>query len=329
MATAPNYQDPYAQLGQKNPYDVAQAAGQEAEGYQVDPGFGQTVPSDYLASQTGAVSGPGSSTPKTNADPYALWQQYSKQNPNANIQGLIDYFNQNGVQATRATHANGTLPSDDKAIVNGQMIDFIGDAGGANTWQYNVEQPGGAGGGGAVAPGGYSYAAGQIPAFNVLDPRVNDLYNTLLGRSQQSLTPNAHDPIIAAQTNAYGAQQQRGVRDYLAAEAEQQGPNANLGAERRLANEHAAQATGSLQASVMQNELNARRSEIQNALTQMGSMLSDQQKLALSQELGNIDANLRQQAINSGNDQFAATYGLNSTQQANYWDALRSGLING
>lgn len=301
MATD-QYQDPYA-----DPYK------------QVDTSDVQKAP-DYSGQTTTQPT-----QPKT-SDPYAVWQQYNQQNPQGNIQGLIDYFNQNGVTATRATHANGTLPSDDKAIVNGQMIDFYGDVGGANTPQYNVEQPGG--GGGGSTSGGFSASSSYtIPSFNVMDPRVNDLYSTLLARSGQGLNVSVKDPAIAAQTDAYRAEQTRGVRDYLAQQAESQGPNANLGAESRLANEHAAQATGGLQATLMGNELQAKRQEIQSALQMEAGILSDQQKLQLSQQLGQIDAALRLQGLNSSNDQFVAQLGFNQADRSSYWDAIRSGLL--
>lgn len=238
--------------------------------------------------------------------------------------------------------------------------DVIRDSGGANAGQF--ENAAGTGDGYAQSssnPGGFGQGTGVAGALGGMatagvgtvpnamggyqDPRANQLYSMLMGRAQQGLNVSGKDPIIASQVNSYGAQQQRGVRDYLAAEAEKQGPMGNLGSERRLANEHAAQATGGLQASLMQNELNAKRTEIQNALSQAGAQLSDQQRMGLQDKLamidaglrqqginlqdkfGTLDANARQQTINSGNDQFAAQLGFNQADRSNYWDWLRSG----
>lgn len=152
-----------------------------------------------------------------------------------------------------------------------------------------------------------------------------NLYSQLQGRANQGLAVNSRDPIIANQVDSYRAEQDRGARNYIDQQAEARGPYSNLNSERRLANEHAAQATGSLQASVMQNELTAGRGEIQNALSQMGSMLSDQQKIALQQQLGYIDAALQQQRITNQNNQFLDQYGLDYWDKSNFWDKANSG----
>jgi hypothetical protein len=92
--------------------------------------------------------------------------------------------------------------------------------------------------------------------------------------------------------------------------------------------EHAAQATGGMQAQLMSNELTARRQEIAQALQQMGGLLTGEQQLALQQELGYLDASLRHLQISNQNNQFLDQLGLNATDRAAYWDALRSGLIS-
>jgi hypothetical protein len=203
--------------------------------------------------------------------------------------------------------------------------------------KFDLIQHGPEGGGGAagVAGSGQSFGdtvggvnslmSGQVSGQNALPTgSANDLYNTLLQRSGQSLQVNAQDPIIANQVGAFSAQQQRSGRNYMNQLAERNGPNANLTSEGRQVAENEAQQTGQLQATLIQNELTARRTEIQNALTEQGSLLSDQQRIGLQQQLGLLDASLRQQQINSGNDQFAAQFGLNAEQMANYWDWLRS-----
>jgi len=190
-------------------------------------------------------------------------------------------------------------------------------------------------------------------------PQDSQLFRTLMERANQSLSVNPNDPVIKGQTEAFRDTQTRGVRDYLAQMAEQGGAYGNPSSETRGAYEKAGQNTASFQSQLLQNELNARRQEIQNALSEQGSLLSQQDQLGLQKELGLIDAQIRnkgvnnqfwlgqgnlglgytnsdrnyalglgsqglqQQGINSQNDQFAANFGQQATQNANYWDDRR------
>jgi hypothetical protein len=165
---------------------------------------------------------------------------------------------------------------------------------------------------------------GQIGSFlnnlnsrnQVVQGRQDQLYGTLMNRAQQGLNINPQDPVIAAQTNAFRAEQDRNARQAVDVAAARGGPNANLNLERRMASEGASRATGGLQAQLMGNELANRRNEIQNALTQMGGMLTQDQQLALQGELGMIDANLRAWQTQIGSDQ----YGLNRSDLLNERD---------
>lgn len=154
---------------------------------------------------------------------------------------------------------------------------------------------------------------------------ANDLYTALMKRANQGLTVDPNDPIIKAQTNAYDTTQEQQRRKYMADLAEKGGPNADLGVENRSTSETAGQNDSQFQATLMANELTQRRTEIQNALTEQGSLLSDQQRIQLQQQLGLIDANLRQQGINSGNDQFAANFGLSAAEIAWLHNQIQSG----
>lgn len=164
------------------------------------------------------------------------------------------------------------------------------------------------------------------------------LYKMLLERAQQGTQINPNDPNIKQQVDPYTAQVERARRNYLSSAAESDGQFGNLASETRSSAEKAGQASGLFQSQLIGKELQAKRDEIQNALSQMGTMLTAEQQMALQKELGylnnslakyGIDTNagLAQQQINSNNDQFGATFGLNSTNQANYWDAIRRGLI--
>lgn len=228
--------------------------------------------------------------------------------------------------------------ADGKPVDVGRGFSEAARTGGQGAWQWGAaESPeqerqrlaAGGGQGGQGIPGGSVGGLQSQLSTGLSNPggRSDSLYDTLLGRSGQSLNVNGQDPIIASQVQSFRADQERGARNAIDAQAESQGPQANLGSERRLASEHAAQATGGMRAQLMQNELNARRTEIQNALTQMGGMLSEQQKLALQEKLSLIDAQLRQQQITNQNSQFLDQLGLSAADRASYWDAIRSGLL--
>lgn len=206
--------------------------------------------------------------------------------PNADP-GLVQYY----VQAIQKSP--GANPSE--------------QAGSAQYWQQKIAQdpsltgqPGGSSGGSSGTD-----LTQFNPALGNTD-QYNSLFNQLMGRSNESLNISPQDPIIANQVNAYSAQQQRSARDYLSGLAEKEGPEANLAGETRMANEQTAQAVGGMQAQLMQNELTARRTEIQNALQEMGGMLTQEQQLQLQQELGLINASLQQ------------------TQSNNYWNFVNS-----
>jgi len=175
------------------------------------------------------------------------------------------------------------------------------------------------GGGGDSASGGSFMSS----------PYASGLWDMLMKRAQQSLNVDSKDPIIANQTNAFRAEQQRGVRSQLDQLAEAGGPEANLSMEQRMGNEKVAQSTGNLESQLMSQELAARRGEITQALTEMGSFLTDEQRMSLQRELALLDNGLRQQQITNQNNQFRDQLGLNVTDRANYWDSIRQGLING
>ena len=73
--------------------------------------------------------------------------------------------------------------------------------------------------------------------------------------------------------------------------------------------------------------MESRRNEIAQALASMQGMLSQEQQLAMQKELANLDASIRNRQISSGNEQFMGQLGLQSENQNNYWDAVRSGLL--
>lgn len=153
------------------------------------------------------------------------------------------------------------------------------------------------------------------------------LYNTLLARSNQGLAVSPTDANIRQQADPYAAQVERSRRNYLADTAEKANPLANLQGEARVTAEKAGQANGLFESQLVGREMQAKRDEIAQALSGMQGMLSQEQQLAMQSQLAQLDAAIRNRQISSGNDQFTASLGLQSENQNNYWDALRSGLI--
>lgn len=127
--------------------------------------------------------------------------------------------------------------------------------------------------------------------------KADQLFGTYQDRANQTLAFNAQDPIISGQVDAYRAEQERSKRNYLSDLAEKAGPNANLLAEERLANEHLGSNVSGYQAKLMSDELTNRRAEIAQALASEGSMLSLDQQQQLQEKLASIDALLKQQGI--------------------------------
>lgn len=192
--------------------------------------------------------------------------------------------------------------------------------------------------GSTSAQSGYKQS-GNLP-MEAVDPqtkqRSDSIWQLLYSKATADPNVSASDPIIRAQTDAYGAQQERSQRNYLADLAEQRGLyGQNMDAERRLAAEHAGQATGAFQAELMGRELTARRQEIQAALAQAGSMISDQEKNELMQALAVLDNEIKKRGLDiqaSGQSQNydarLREIGLSDWDRTNYWDAVRSGLLD-
>jgi hypothetical protein len=116
------------------------------------------------------------------------------------------------------------------------------------------------------------------------------LYDELWKRIQQPITPDPNDPTIRRQADAYSAAATRNTRDMLSNMAEHAGPYANLTGEERLANERAAQASGGFEAQLIGREQDARRESIQADLQNYGSLLSDDERTQLAEELGLLGA---------------------------------------
>jgi hypothetical protein len=323
----------------QNPYldPNTQARPQPGQGQGETTTPGQTNP-------TGGVTGNGNPYTPPTAVPQGGWKYMEGVDSNK----MNDFSHTTPkYQAARILASGGSLQDAANAIgatvldqdkirlSDGTIVDTRRDVEGANQLQWTVTYdpndpnwgkpaappPGQGTGTGAGGTGGVGLSSGNGAA--------NGLWDILMKRAMQGTNIDPNDPNINPAVNAYRAEQERGVRNYISDQAEAAGPLANLSGERRIANEHAAQATGNMRSQLMLNELNNRRAEIQQALSQMGSLLSDQQKIELQAELGRLNAAMQQQQITNQNNQFLDQFSLNSTDRANYWDAIRSGLLKG
>jgi hypothetical protein len=120
-----------------------------------------------------------------------------------------------------------------------------------------------------------------------------------------------------------------------------------LQGEARLASERTGQASGLFESQLVGREIEARRQEIQSALSGVQGLLTAEQQMALQRELGYLDDATRRMGISTAastaasgqnlgwqqallqNEQFLNSLGLQAENQYNYWDAVRGGLIGG
>jgi hypothetical protein len=315
-------------MAQYNPYAANQGKNAFNSGNDEQGGY---IPFDENTSGVygnqqgdGAAPAPGAQPPTPGQPPTG--------DPRDRIRQYVNsQFAANGRQGTGA----GSGPTDTE-----YYVDRISQEGGLDSgydWAgriargINGTQPPlpGQGGGGGFGAGNFLSSFLQSGFNNPYGPQKNELINMLMGKAKQPTTVDPNDPAIRGQVAAADAQRQWSDRDALANIAEQAGPGANLQGEQRLMAERRGNASANLQSQLMTNELTAKRQEIAQSLGELGSILSPTDQLALQRQLGLLDAQIRQQALDSQNDQFAANYNLNSTDRANYWDALRSGLTNG
>lgn len=173
---------------------------------------------------------------------------------------------------------------------------------------------GGSGGAAGNEAGSMAGIGGKSDVASRGNSLNDQLVQQLLGRAGQSLAVDRNDPVIRAQADAYSANQQRAQRDYLADLAEKSGPYANLQGEARLSAERLGQQTGAFEAQLMGRELDTRRTEITDALTQLRGMLTTDQQLALQRELALIDDATKRLGLNYQNSQFGAQLAQNESQ---------------
>jgi hypothetical protein len=130
------------------------------------------------------------------------------------------------------------------------------------------------------------------------------LVQQLMERARQGIAVDRTDPTIRAQVDPYAANVERSRRNYLGDLAERAGPYANLRGEERMSAERAGQASGLFEAEVIGREVSARRDEIAQALQMWGSLLTNDQRVALERELAMLNDRARTADRSTTQDQF-------------------------
>lgn len=126
----------------------------------------------------------------------------------------------------------------------------------------------------------YLPSGGSGAQSSLSDPRLNDLYNTLVSRSNQSLTVDANDPNIKSQVDAASVAGQRSLLDNQKAAAARGGAYATgaVANSARMGAEALGENLQGITAGAIGNEVSARRTEIAQALSgELGVLTLDQQ----------------------------------------------------
>lgn len=175
--------------------------------------------------------------------------------------------------------------------------------------------PGGSGGGTGSSGTGTTSTSGTVePPAQTPQTAPNAeweaLYQDLLKRSQQSLTVDPNDPAIKAQTDAASAVANRDRLTQMQQAAERGGAYATgaTANDARMSGEAVQLQNSALQAQLMGREVDARRTEIQNALTSMQGILTVEEQSRLKQE----DQALQSRSIELANQQASAQNELNA-----------------
>ena len=210
------------------------------------------------------------------------------------------------------------------AAGNGKAVTAWGGGGGGNP---NAGNPNGNPGGNPTMPTTPAYtpqtytpasptspnpATPTTPAEPAAqDPAIQELLDMLKKRATQSMEIDKSDPNFRQQADANAGAQNRARRNYQSEAAEKLAANGlgNSGAlnnEYRFADEQAATGQGQFEAQLVGRELDARRQEIQQALTQMGDILTENQRVALQKQLAELDDATKRYGIDTQNGQYYA-----------------------
>lgn len=284
----------------------------------VDPYQTQTTtpsPAPAAAPSTATASAPASTTASPSTTPSyvnitdpvqaAVWGAYSTKGIAPRDQSDFQYW----VDKINTTNGGWTNPQNQQYWL-GRMAQTSGGVG-----DYSTGGGGGYTGGGGYGSGMPGFGSGPTPPTIpssiplTMTADVQQLLNSLKGISGQSLEISPTDPIIKNQTDIFNAREQQAMRAYLGGLAEQAGPNSNLSAEQRSANQTVGQATAEFEGRLMSQELNARRTQIMQALQMEGSLMTQEQQMALNAELTRINDALQLYGAQLGSSEFWAGMG--------------------
>ena len=290
--------DPYSQIPQSG--EAQTYAASQPQQSQTKP-VGTSTPgpqmSPWAPAPSAASAAPASAMPAGMNPQLAAIYQKAGITPGARGTGFADweYWNDKPSQYNRLT-----------ADLAGTGTDQPTGTPGQGAWSTSGQgQPGAPG---MTSPGmGGTGSASSGTWTGTPSGQSSDLFNLLMKRANQSLTIDPNDPVMKQQSDAYNAQNTRAERDYLSGVAEKGGANANISAETRAASEKVGQLGGQFEGQLMQNELNARRQEIQSALSGAAGFLTQEQQMQLQEEMANLDRAQQQ-------SQFSANLGQQSYQ---------------
>lgn len=237
-----------------------------------------------------------------------------------NLSGVVDRFNK---ETGRGAKFIGGA--------SGDQVDFGQGAQDALTaegqlWlDHDPGNPGGmkGGGGGGGGTGSISGSAVGGSGMGDMSGKSNALYDLLMKRASQSLEIDPNDPVIKGQTDAYDAQGQQARRNYLSASAEAEGAYGNAAGESRRSAEELGKSTGAFQAAAMERQQNARRQEIEHALSGAAGLLTEEQRLSLQEELSKMGMNMQNDQFGRSLAQSADQFGSSLGQRAYEYDNTR------
>ena len=181
-------------------------------------------------------------------------------------------------------------------------------------WQPDSDMAGG-GAGGAGGAGGY----GQGGGFN---DAIRQQLMAIMGQSQNPTDSPTYKNAVAA----YDTQQQRNMERERNAIAERMGASGqgNSGAmdSRILGAEQArGESTANFAGQLAVRQLEQQRDEIMQALQMGANLMTEEQRIALTEKLGLINANLQQQGITNQQNQWTSEFGRDTQQ---YDDLINS-----
>jgi hypothetical protein len=293
-----------------------------------DTGIPEYTPPTGGANPDGMYSGTGAQQPAAQAQPsyaqYAMpgweqskWGDASHTTPKYTVGRILSQFPdtpeglQQAMPQIQQAFPGAQLVGQDKINIPGVGIVDVGvgfSQGGGQGWAWQTGDGAGGAGSGQTAGGG---------AFG------DAIRNQIMALMGQGGNPT-DSPVYQGAMRAYNTQQQRGadttrnaIAERMAAsgQANSGAMDAQIGAAEQAAGENSAAFAGNLGIRALEQQ----REEIMQALQLGAGLMTDEQRLALTEKLGLINANLQQQSITNQNNQYTSNMGW---EQAQYSDLM-------